>query len=125
MWGVGSGDGEIECGEGGGDDKGSGFDAVRNDAMAGSVKFGHDLHADGGSSRTFDSRSHLVQQGGEVSDFGLAGAVLHDGLALGQRCSHEQIFGSRYRDLVEDNLRPFETLGVAFAVALILRNLRA
>src|SRR5260370_21922517 len=112
MWGVGSGDGEIECGEGGGDDKGSGFDAVRNDAMPGSVKFGHALHADGGSSRTFDFRSHLVQQGGEVSDFGLAGTVLHADLALGHRCSHEQIFGSSHGDLVADKLRSLETLAV-------------
>jgi len=70
MLGVASGDVEITCGQGPGDDKRSGFNAVRNDAMPGSVKFGHALHADSGSSRTFDFRSHLVQQGGEVSDFG-------------------------------------------------------
>ena len=93
--------------------------------MPGAVKFGHALHADGGRSRTFDFRSHLVQQGGEVSDFGLAGAVPHDGLALGQRCRHEQIFGSSHCDLVEDNLRSFETLGGGFDVAVILRDLRA
>ena len=57
-----------------GDDEGAGLDAVGNDAVLRAVQFADALDADGGSARAFDLRAHLVEQVGQVGDFGLARA---------------------------------------------------
>ena len=62
------------------------------------------LHADGGGARAFDLRAHLDQQVGEIDDFRLARAVFHDGLAIGQRRRHQQIFCAGDGDLVENDV---------------------
>ena len=67
-------------------------------------------------------RAHLVEQVGEVGDFGLAGAILQNGLALGEGCGHQQVFGAGDGDLVEDDFRALEAVGAGFDVAVILRD---
>jgi len=47
---------------------------------------------------------------GEIGDFGLAGAVLEDGLSVGEGCGHEEVFGAGDGDLVEDDVRAVERL---------------
>ena len=69
------------------------------------------LHADRGRAGALDFGAHGVEQLGQVGDFGFAGAILHDGLALGERGGHEQVFGASDRDFVEDNLRALEPIG--------------
>ena len=83
------------------------------------------LHVNGRSAGAFDLRSHLVQQVGEVGDFGLAGAVPQHGFALGQSGCHEQIFGAGDRDLVEYNFAALEAVGAGFDVSVLLRDFRA
>ncbi len=61
-----------------GDDERAGFDAVGNDAVLRAFQFADAFDANGGRARAFDLRSHFVEQVGEVGDFGLAGAVLHE-----------------------------------------------
>ena len=70
-------------------------------------------------------RAHFVQQVGQVGDFGLAGAVLHDGFAVGQRRGHQQVFGAGDGNFVEDNLAALQPFGAGFDVAVLLRDLRA
>ena len=72
-----------------------------------------------------NARSHLVQQIGEVGDFRLTGAILEDGLALGESRGHQQVFGARDRDLVEANRSAFEAVGGGLHVAVVLRDLGA
>ena len=125
MGGIASGDVEIASGHGAGDDERAGFDAVGNDAVLRAFQLGYAFHADGGRACAFDLRSHLVQQVGEVGDFGLAGAVLQDGFAFGEGRGHEQVFGAGDGDLVENNFRALEAGGAGFDVAVFLRDLRA
>src|SRR5690606_13606492 len=64
---------------------GAGFDAVRNDAVARAGEGGHAVNDDGGGSGAVNLRTHGVQAVGQVDDLRLAGGVLQDRLALGQR----------------------------------------
>ena len=57
---VASGDVEITCGQDRGDDKRSGFDAVRNDAMLRAVKLIDSCDPNCGSTRALDPCSHFV-----------------------------------------------------------------
>ncbi len=83
------------------------------------------LHADGGRAGALDVCAHLVEQGGEVDDLRLAGAILQDGLALGERGGHEQVFGAGDGDLVENDFGALEPFGAGFDVAVILADLGA
>ncbi len=85
----------------------------------------HALYANGGSARAFDLRAHLVQQVGEVGDFGLASAVLHDGFALGEGRGHQQVFSAGDGDLVEYDFAALEPVGAGFDVAVVLRDFGA
>ena len=116
---------EVAAGDGSGDEEGAGFDAVGVDAVAGAVEFGDALDADGAGAGAFDLCSHGDEEGGEVGDFGLAGAVFEDGFAFGEGGGHEEIFGAGDGDLVEDDVRAFEAavavVGAAgFEVAVVL-----
>src|SRR5689334_21033887 len=91
MLGLAPGDVEITASHRPGDDEGSGFNAVWDDAVLGAFEFADSFHSNGGSSGTFDPCSHFVEQVGEVFDLRLAGAVLEDCLAVGESCCHEQI----------------------------------
>jgi hypothetical protein len=79
---------------------------------------------DGGGARAFDLRAHGGEQRGEVGDFGLARAVLEDGLAVGEGRGHQQVFGAGDGDLVEDDVRALEAAAVVgrarFEVAVVL-----
>ena len=87
--------------------------------------FAHTLNANRRRAGAFDLRSHFVQEVGEVGDFGFAGAVLQDGLAVGESCGHEQVFGACDGDSVENDFRTFEASGAGFDVAVFLRDFRA
>ncbi len=106
--GVAAVDVEVAAGDGSGHEEGSGLDAVGVDAVACAVEFGDALDLDGGGACAFDLRAHGDEQRGEVGDFGLAGAVLEDGLAVGEGGGHEEVFGAGDGDLVEDDVRAFE-----------------
>ena len=125
MLGIASGDVEVAAGHGAGDDEGSGLDAVGNDAVLRTFQFAYTLDANCGRARAFDFRSHFIQKVGEVGDFGLAGAVLQNGFAVGEGCGHEQVFGAGDGDFVEDDFCAFEARGAGFDVAVILRDFRA
>jgi len=73
---------EVAAGDGSGDEEGAGFDAVGIDAMARAVEFGDALDADGAGAGAFDFCSHGGEEGGEVCDLGLAGAVFRRPIRL-------------------------------------------
>jgi hypothetical protein len=78
MFGFAGVDAEVAAGDGSGDEKGAGFDAVWVDAMARAVEFGDALDADGAGACALDFCSHGNEEGGEVGDLGFAGTVLED-----------------------------------------------
>ena len=73
--------------------------------------FGDALDADGAGACAFDLCAHGDEQGGEVGDLGLAGAVFEEGFAVGEDGGHEEVFGAGDGDLVEDDVRAFEAVG--------------
>ena len=79
------------------------------------------LDANRRSACALDFGAHGVEQGGEVGDLGFAGAILHDGFAVGERRGHEQVFGSGDGDFVEDDFSAAEAVGGGFDVAVFLR----
>ena len=93
--------------------------------MARAVQLVDALHANGVRARAFDVRAHLVEQRGQVDDFGLARAIFQHGFAFGERGGHQQVFGAGDGDLVEDDARAPETLGAGFDVAVLLGDVRA
>ncbi len=111
---------EVAAGDGSCDEEGAGLDAVGVDAVACAVEFGDALDADGGCAGAFDFCAHGDEQGSEVGDFGLAGAVFEDGLAFGQGGGHQKVFGACDGDLVEDDVCAFEAVGAGFEVAVVL-----
>ena len=111
--GVAAVDVEVAAGDGAGDEEGAGLDAVGIDAVACAVEFGDALYFDGGGAGAFDLCAHGDEQGGEVGDLGLAGAVLEDGFAVGKGCGHQQVFGAGDGNLVEDDVRAFEAVRCA------------
>ena len=86
---IASGDVEIAAGQSAGNDERSRFNAVGDDAMPRAVKFADALDPNGRSSGTLDFCAHGVEQRSQIGDFGLAGAVLHYGFALGERGRHQ------------------------------------
>ena len=128
--GIASGHVDVSAGEGSGDDEGSGFDAVGDDAVPRAVQLGDALHADGGRAGALNLRPHGVEQRGEVGDFRFAGAVLHDRLAIRKRGGHQQVFGAGDGNFVEDNFSAtktaaFQGINDGLDVAMLLRDLRA
>ena len=101
---------DVAAGERSSDDEGSSFDAVGDNAMPGAVEFGDALDANRRSARALDVCAHGVEQRGEVSDFRLAGAILHDGLALGERGGHQHVFGAGDGNFVENNFGATKTV---------------
>ena len=93
--------------------------------MTRAVEFFDALHTDGGSACAFDLRAHSDEEGGEVGDFGFAGAVFEEGFALGEDGGHEQVFGSGDGDLVEDDVRALEALGSGLDVSVFVSDDRA
>ncbi len=123
--GVAAVDVEVAAGDGSGDEKGAGLDAVGIDLVAGAVELCDAFDADGGGAGAGDLCAHGVEKGGEVGDFGLAGAVLEEGFAFGEGGGHEKVFGAGYGDLVEDDVRAVEAAvavagGAGFKVAVLL-----
>ncbi len=111
---------EVAAGDGAGEEEGAGFDAVGVDLVACAVEPGDALDGDGGGAGAFDSGAHGGEEGGEVGDFGFAGAVFEDGLSVGEDSCHEDVFGAGDGDPVEDDVCAAEAFGAGFEVAVVL-----
>ena len=72
-----------------GNDEGGGLDTVRNDAMSGAMEFAHTFHTNCGRAATFNMSAHFVEQFGQVGDFRLACAILHNSFTVGECGSHQ------------------------------------
>ncbi len=120
MRGVAAVDVEVAARDGSGHEEGAGLDAVGVNSVAGSVELRHALHADGGGAGALDLCTHGDEERGEVGDLRLAGAVLKERLALSERCRHQEVFGARDGDLVEDDVRAFQAVGAGFEVAVVV-----
>src|SRR5947199_6012556 len=115
-----AGDVDIAAGQCAGNDEGTGFDAVGNDAMTRATQPGYTLHTNRGSTGAVDFRAHLDQQIGEVDHFRFTGAVLYQSLAIGEGGGHHDIFGAGHGDAIEDNFGSTEAVGGGFDVAVFL-----
>ena len=93
--------------------------------MSSAVETFYALDTDVGCASALNPRAHLIQQIGQVGDFGLASAILHDGFAVGERSCHQQVFGAGDGDFVESNFGPAQALGGGFDVTMLLRDLGA
>src|SRR5215831_3005483 len=98
------------------------LDAIGMDAIARAMQAGDSLDADRGCASAFDPRAHRGEKGSEISDFGLARAVLHKGFPFGKDCGHEEVFSSGNRDFVEDDVGAFELARARLEVAVFLRD---
>ncbi len=116
---------EIAAGERAGHDVGAGFDAVGDDAMAGAVELGDAGDAEGGGAGAVDVGAHLVEQGGEIDDFGFTRAVFEDGHAVGEGGGHHQVFGAGDGDFVEVDVGAVQAVGFGFDIAVLLGDLGA
>src|SRR5689334_10474533 len=94
---------EVLAGDIAGDDEGGGFDAIGNNAVAGSVELVDAFDADRRSAGALDTGAHLVEQVGEVGNLRFASTVLHDSLTISEGGRHEQILGTGDGNLVEKN----------------------
>jgi len=72
--------------------------------MPRAVKFFFSLHANRGSSRTFDFRAHLDQKVCQVCNLRLARRIFDMRFTFGQRRGHQHVFGSGDGNLVEENV---------------------
>ncbi len=115
-------------GDGGGGDVGAGFNAVGDDfvfGLAWSFFNALDVDETGAGAGDF-SRPFLMQQVGEVDDFGFARGVFDDGLAFGKNSGHQNVFCARDCDAVKHDAGTFESVRRGgFHVAMLLRDLRA
>src|SRR5262249_56711353 len=66
-----------------------------------------------------------VEQNSQITDFRLARAILHHGLAFGQGSRHHQVFSTGDRDLLEDNMRAVQAFGGSFNVSAIVSDGRS
>ena len=97
--------------------KGTRFDAVGDDGVAGAMQFGHALDHQAVGADAFDLRTHLDQQVGQVGDFRLARGVLQDRLAFGQGGGHQQGLGAGHGDHVGVDARALELFALGVNVA--------
>src|ERR1700682_5454531 len=97
------GQSDIAASDGAGDEKSARFEAVGNDGVRGAAKFVNAANAQGRRFVAADIRAHLAQQVNKVGDFGFAGGVFENGLAIGESGGHENIFRSGYRDFIEQD----------------------
>ena len=118
-------DKEIAGRQGPGDEKGACLDPVGDDGVGRPAELPDAVDAGRVFVRPIDLRAHLVEENGQVGDFGLAGAVLEHGLALGQSGGHEQVLRPRDRLLLEFDLGPAETVGLGPDVAVLEGDGRA
>lgn len=77
------------CGE-----EGSGFDAVWNDGVFCTVKFGDTFDGDASGAGAFDTGAHAVEEVGKVNDFGFCCGAFDDGGAFGEAGCHHDVVGA-------------------------------
>src|SRR6267154_4413797 len=111
---------EIAASQDGGNYKSARFNAIWNNAVPRAVKLLHSVDSDGMCTCAFDFCAHFGEQRSQVRDFGFAGAIFHDGLALGQSGCHHQIFSAGNGDLVENNMTAVQPLRAGFYIAMLL-----
>ena len=92
--------------------------------MTCTVQFGDSADADGPGAGALDLSAHGVEQGGEVSNLRLAGAVLKQGFAVSEGRGHQQVFGAGDGDLIEDDVSAAQAIlrRTSFQIAVLLRD---
>ena len=83
----------------------SGLDAIGNDVVGCSLQLAHAVNRYRRSTRALDLRPHLVEHFRKIDNFRLAGCILKNSAAIGQRRRHHQVFSACDGDLVEENFR--------------------
>ena len=91
-------------GDGSGYQVSTGFNTVRHDAVGRRMQLFDAIDGDGIGAGTADLGAHGVQEVGQVNDFRLACRVLQDAAAIGQRCSHHDVFGTGHTDGIEEEV---------------------
>src|SRR5215813_4561284 len=91
------------------DDEGSGFNSIGNDRVLGATERCDALDLYRLRPRAVDSRSHLVQQVGEIDYLGLACSVVKRRGATRECCRHHQVFSSSDGDFAEMNIGSVQT----------------
>ena len=102
-----------------GDQIGAGLNAIRQDGVVRAVQGPDPLDLNAITARAADPGAHPVQAAGQIGDLGLAGRVVNDGPALGQRRRHHQVFRAGHGDDVQRDMRPLEPFGAGPDVAAL------
>ena len=90
--------------------KGAGLDLVRDDRIVRAVQALDAADLDHVRARALDVRAHGVEEVRQIDDVRLLGAVLHDGLALGQHRGEHDVHRRADRDNVEINVCAVQAL---------------
>ena len=88
---------------------GSCFDAVGQYRIIRAAKRLDALHRDR-AARPLDLRAEPREKLGEIDDLRFPGCVLQHGFAVSKHGGHQQVFGARHRDRVENDVRTLEAL---------------
>jgi hypothetical protein len=89
------------------------------------VQFFHALDDDLVRAGALDLRSHRDQELGQIHHLGLTRSVLDDGLAVGQRGRHHEVFGAGDGDGLEVESRALEPIRACADVAPVDLDIRA
>ena len=113
---------ELAAGHGSGSNEGAGFDAVGDNRMLGAAQTLDTFNAHLAATRALDARAHLVEQFGQVNDFGLARRIDQRRFAVGERRRHHQVLGAGDCHLVEINLAALQSFGAGDDIAAFERH---
>ena len=105
----------------------AGLDAVWNDAVRQlrRMQTADALDANTAAAMAFDLRAHRDQHLGQIANLGLLRSVFKQGLAIGQRRGHQEIFGPGDGDHVGGDACTLELGGLGDDVAMLDADLRA
>src|ERR1051326_3204369 len=104
----------------GGDHKCACFNTIRNDAVSRAVKLLYALDADGVRPCALNPCAHLGEQSGQVYNFRLARAVLHDGFTFSESGGHHEIFSAGNGNLVKNNVAAAQAICTGFNISVLL-----
>ncbi|MNJ20951.1 hypothetical protein D3C77_152930 [compost metagenome] len=112
---------------GSGDQVGTGFDAVRHDAVGRRTQALDAIDGDGVGTGALDFRTHGVEEVGKVDHFRLARGVLQHAAAFGQGCGHHDVLGTGHTDGIEEEVCATQAAfrGLGLDVAAFDLDLRA
>jgi hypothetical protein len=63
-----------------------------------------------------------IEHGCKIRDLRLARAVFHHRLAICQHGCHQQVLRAGHGDLVEENMRALQPIGLRFQITMFLRD---